>query len=80
MTIESILPTPDIFSAKRILCVQPHYDDNDIGTVGALIQLQQNGAQIFYLTVTEDLMGVVDESRESIPRLSRSDLDILTSA
>jgi len=31
MTIETILPTPDIFSAKRIFCVQPHYDDDDIG-------------------------------------------------
>jgi Uncharacterized proteins, LmbE homologs len=62
MTIESILPTPDIFSAKRILCVQPHYDDNDIAAAGILARLQQNGAEIFYLTVTDDLMGVVDSS------------------
>jgi LmbE family N-acetylglucosaminyl deacetylase len=60
MIIETILPIPDIFSAKRILCVQPHYDDNDIGAAGILIQLQQNGAEIFYLTVTDDLMGVLD--------------------
>lgn len=62
MTIETILPTPDIFSAKRILCVQPHYDDNDIAAAGILTQLQQNGAELFYLTVTDDLMGVVDDS------------------
>ena len=60
MTIETILPMPDIFSAKRILCIQPHYDDNDIGAAGTLIRLQQNGAEIFYLTVTDDLMGVVN--------------------
>ena len=60
MTIETILPTPDIFSARRILCVQPHYDDNDIAAAGILTQLQQNGAELFYLTVTDDLMGVVD--------------------
>ncbi len=60
MTVETILPTPDIFSAKRILCVQPHYDDNDIAAAGVLKQLQQNGAEIFYLTVTNDLMGVID--------------------
>ena len=60
MTIESILPIPDIFSAKRILCIQPHYDDNDIAAAGILTQLAQNGAEIFYLTATDDLMGVVD--------------------
>lgn len=62
MIIESLLPTPDIFSAKRILCVQPHYDDNDIAAGGILKQLQQNGAELFYLTVTDDLIGVVDHT------------------
>jgi len=62
MTIETILPLPDIFSAKRILCIQPHYDDNDIGAAGILTQLAKNGAKLFYLTATDDLMGVVDTS------------------
>jgi LmbE family N-acetylglucosaminyl deacetylase len=62
MTIESILPIPDIFSAKRVLCIQPHYDDNDIGAGGTLARLSQNGAELFYLTVTDDLMGVTDAS------------------
>jgi N,N'-diacetylchitobiose non-reducing end deacetylase len=60
MTIESILPIPDLFSAKRILCIQPHYDDNDIAAAGVLTQLARNGAELFYLTATDDLMGVVD--------------------
>lgn len=60
MMIETLLPTPDIYSARRILCIQPHYDDNDIGAAGILKQLHQNGVAIFYLTVTDDLMGVVD--------------------
>ncbi|MEP7135466.1 MAG: PIG-L deacetylase family protein [Chloroflexota bacterium] len=62
MTIETLLPIPDIFKAKRILCVQPHYDDNDIAAAGILTQLAQKGAEIIYLTVTNDLMGVVDSS------------------
>jgi len=62
MTIETMLPTPDIFSVKRILCVQPHYDDNDIAAAGILIQLAKKGAELIYLTVTDDLMGVVDQS------------------
>ncbi len=62
MTIETILPIPDLFSAKRVLCIQPHYDDNDIGAGGTLARLAQKGAELFYVTVTDDLMGVVDLS------------------
>ena len=62
MTIETILPTPNILEARRILCIQPHYDDNDIAAAGTLALLQQNGAELFYLTSTNDLMGVVDHS------------------
>jgi LmbE family N-acetylglucosaminyl deacetylase len=62
MSIESILPRPDLFSAKRILCIQPHYDDNDIAAGGILAQLAKNGAELIYLTVTNDLMGVIDVS------------------
>jgi LmbE family N-acetylglucosaminyl deacetylase len=62
MTIESLIPIPDIYSARRILCIQPHYDDNDIAAGGILKLLQQKGAELHYLTVTDDLMGVVDNT------------------
>jgi LmbE family N-acetylglucosaminyl deacetylase len=62
MTIDSILPIPELFSTKRILCIQPHYDDNDIAAAGILTQLARNGAELFYLTATNDLMGVIDTS------------------
>lgn len=60
--IESIIPIPDLMSARRILAVQPHYDDNDIGAGGTLALLHELGAEIHYLTVTDDLMGVLDTS------------------
>jgi len=62
MTFESILPIPDVLSAKKILCIQPHYDDNDIGAGGTIARLAHNGTEIIYLTVTDDLAGVVDRS------------------
>lgn len=62
MTIETLLPTPDIFAAKRILCVQPHYDDNDMAVAGTLTKLAKHGAELIYLTVTDDLMGIDDVS------------------
>lgn len=74
MTIETILPIPNIFEAKCVLCIQPHYDDNDIATAGTLSLLQKNGAELYYLTATDDLMGVVDHSlsdEESAKALKR---------
>ncbi len=59
--LRSIIPTPDIFQCRRILAIQPHYDDNDIGAGGTLAALHDAGAEIFYLTVTDDQMGLVDE-------------------
>jgi LmbE family N-acetylglucosaminyl deacetylase len=51
---------PELWAAHRILCVQPHYDDNDIGAGGTLARLHDQGTEIIYLTVTDDLVGVVD--------------------
>ena len=53
---------PDPSSAKRLLCVQPHYDDNDIGAGGCIAALADAGAEVHYLTVTDDLVGVLDAS------------------
>lgn len=65
MTLLSIIPTPDIYQARRILCIQPHYDDNDIGAGGTLAMLHERGAEIIYLTITDDLMGVLDATLPS---------------
>jgi LmbE family N-acetylglucosaminyl deacetylase len=54
------IPVPDLREAKRILAIQPHYDDNDIGAGGTLATLAAGGAEVDYLTVTDDLIGVLD--------------------
>jgi LmbE family N-acetylglucosaminyl deacetylase len=54
------IPGPDLREAKRILAIQPHYDDNDIGAGGTLAALASAGAEVDYLTVTDDLVGVLD--------------------
>jgi len=50
----------ELRAARSILCVQPHYDDNDIGAGGTLAALADGGAAIHYVTVSDDLMGVLD--------------------
>lgn len=63
---------PEINKAKKILAIQPHYDDNDFSAGGTLAVLAENGAEIHYLTMSDDLVGVIDESwtaEESTKRL-----------
>jgi LmbE family N-acetylglucosaminyl deacetylase len=51
---------PELMDAKRVLAIQPHYDDNDIAAGGTIATLAENGTQIYYLTVTNDIVGVID--------------------
>ena len=62
MDASTASPKPDLFSARRVLCIQPHYDDNDIFCGGTIARLHDLGAEITYLTVTDDLVGVLDQS------------------
>lgn len=51
-----------LLRARKILCIQPHYDDNDIFAGGTLALLHDLGAELTYLTVTDDLVGVLDQT------------------
>jgi LmbE family N-acetylglucosaminyl deacetylase len=50
----------ELMQAARVLCVQPHYDDNDIAAGGTFAQLSDAGVEVHYLTVTDNLAGVRD--------------------
>jgi LmbE family N-acetylglucosaminyl deacetylase len=52
----------ELLEARSVLAVQPHYDDNDIACAGTLIRLCDSGARVTYVTVTDDLAGVLDTS------------------
>lgn len=62
MSDNALFSKPDIFTAERILVIQPHYDDNDIQIGGILAKLAAKGAELIYLTVTDDLVGVIDQT------------------
>jgi N,N'-diacetylchitobiose non-reducing end deacetylase len=55
------LEIPNLYDAKKILAIQPHYDDNDIPAGGTLAALADAGIEIVYLTCSDDQMGVIDE-------------------
>lgn len=51
---DAICAPPDITKAKRVLFVQPHPDDNQIGAGGTIAYLISLGVEVYELTVTDD--------------------------
>lgn len=45
---------PDLSKAERVLFVQPHPDDNQIGAGGTIAWLRSLGVEVYELTVTDD--------------------------
>lgn len=66
-----LIEIPDLREATRVLAVQPHYDDNDIGAGGTLAALREAGTELCYLTVTDDLAGVLDPELSDAEAQSR---------
>ena len=61
----------EILGAERVLCVQPHYDDNDIAAGGTFSLLADAGVEVHYLTVTDNVAGVTDVSLSDEDALRR---------
>ncbi len=55
--IRVMLSPPDLFTCKRVLAIQPHPDDNEVGIGGIIARLTQAGIQVDYLTVTTGDLG-----------------------
>lgn len=54
LAIDTICSPPDLSKAKRVLFVQPHPDDNQIGAGGTIAWLISLGVEVWELTVTDD--------------------------
>ena len=57
MDIYSMVPKPDLLKFKKVLCVQPHPDDNEIGAGGTIALMHQKGIEIVYLTISKGQGG-----------------------
>lgn len=60
--VAALLAPPDIMGCKRVLCIQPHPDDNEIGMGGIIAKLAAAGCEVHYLTVTNGDQGNLDRS------------------
>ncbi|KWX87458.1 GlcNAc-PI de-N-acetylase, partial [Paenibacillus riograndensis] len=48
----SLMSPPDLTECRRILCIQPHPDDNEVGMGGTISAFSATGGENHYLTVT----------------------------
>ena len=55
--VGALLAPPQIMDARRVLCIQPHPDDNEIGMGGTIAVLAARGCEVHYLTVTDGDLG-----------------------
>lgn len=56
------LKVPSLLDMRRVLVIQPHPDDAEIGAGGTLAHLILVGAEVYYLTVADDRVGSSDPS------------------
>lgn len=59
---EAFFSPPDLSKAKKVLCVQPHPDDNEIGMGGIIQWMVAQGISVDYLTVTDGGLGAHDKT------------------
>ncbi|MFC5451550.1 PIG-L deacetylase family protein [Paenibacillus aestuarii] len=57
MNIAEVLGLPQLLQVKKIVCVEPHPDDNEVGAAGTLRELALRGCEIVYITVTDGRAG-----------------------
>ena len=55
--VKALLAPPAVMAAKRVLCIQPHPDDNEVGMGGTVAALAEAGCEVHYLTVTTGDLG-----------------------
>ncbi|SHG64518.1 PIG-L deacetylase family protein [Ornithinibacillus halophilus] len=57
MDVNALLAKPELKDCQKVLCIQPHPDDNEIGMGGVIAKLAKEGCEIHYLTVTDGRLG-----------------------
>ena len=79
-SLTQMYPIPDLESCKRILCIQPHPDDNEIGAGGTIAKLADKGCEIFYLTATDGRLGTSDPSISPLDLIKTRDAELKAAA
>lgn len=62
MDLSQLMAPPALLEMRRVLVIQPHADDGEVGAGGTIARLVQAGAEVFYLTVADDRVGSRDRA------------------
>lgn len=62
LILNAMLKAPKLKQAKKVICIQPHPDDNEVGMGGAIASLINDGCEVHYLTITDGSLGLLDDS------------------
>lgn len=73
--IKQMLTPPDLMASKRVLCVQPHPDDNEVGAGATIAKLSEQGTEVYYLTVTNGDLGGSNATSEEIKAIRAKELE-----
>ena len=65
--LSALMQPPRLDGIKKLLCVQPHPDDNELGMGGIIAELTEKGVQVDYLTVTDGSLGDISLTDGSVP-------------
>lgn len=60
--VKDLIPVPELMAMRRVLCVQAHPDDGEIGAGATVARLLRAGSEVVYLTVTDGGAGTEDAS------------------
>lgn len=60
MDFAEFMTPPVLTDSRRVLVIQPHPDDNEIGMGATVAKLTANGTEVIYLTVTNGDRGIGD--------------------
>ena len=74
MDIRFLMTPPNLFTCKRVLCIQPHPDDNELGMGATVVKLVARGCEVSYLTVTNGDLGGGMLSRAETARIRSEEL------
>ena len=55
--INTLMQPPKLDNISKLLCIQPHPDDNEIGMGGIISELVSRGVHVDYLTITDGSLG-----------------------
>lgn len=77
MELKDMLQFPVLEECKKVLCVQPHPDDNEVGAGATIAKLTSLGCEVTYVTVTDGRTGTLDPNQppEEIVEIRKKEVE-----